>query len=244
MLPCVYPVIDHRGRCQILIRTYGLCATFVFLPHFDVICDQLLNKRTATWIQPTTFCRLNRFIYFSIWFARRASTRKSNFSLFSLETCSPVVVGLNCFQLVRTYRKQVRDVSKSAALTAREPGLDTTEFWLLPTRMEEWTAPNAWDVRQDWPNQGFFVWRLGQREIRVNIKVLKCGLFINQKRPWMHTTPDFLCSCDCRGEDCGEVKFFLLSERIMILIRVVCLNPLLVSKGTALGSSDCSAHMN
>lgn len=66
--------------------------------------------------------------YFSIWFVRRASTRKSNFSLFSLETCSPVVVGLNCFQLVRTYRKQVRDVSKSAALTAREPGLDTTEF--------------------------------------------------------------------------------------------------------------------
>ena len=25
----------------------------------------------------------------------------------------------------------------------------------------------------------------------MNIKVLKCGLFINQKRPWMHTTPDF-----------------------------------------------------
>ena len=42
----------------------------------------------------------------------------------------------------------------------------------------------------------------------------------------------------------GEVKFFLLSERIMILIRVICLNPLLVSKGTALGGSDCSAHMN
>ena len=25
------------------------CATFSFLPHFDVICDLLLNRRTATW---------------------------------------------------------------------------------------------------------------------------------------------------------------------------------------------------
>ena len=23
--------------------------TFLFLPHFDVICDLLLNRRTATW---------------------------------------------------------------------------------------------------------------------------------------------------------------------------------------------------
>ena len=27
------------------------CATFLFLPHFDVICDLLLNRRTATWNQ-------------------------------------------------------------------------------------------------------------------------------------------------------------------------------------------------
>ena len=25
------------------------CATFLFLPHFDVICDLLLKRRTATW---------------------------------------------------------------------------------------------------------------------------------------------------------------------------------------------------
>ena len=25
------------------------CASFLFLPHFDVICDLLLNRRTATW---------------------------------------------------------------------------------------------------------------------------------------------------------------------------------------------------
>ena len=27
----------------------ALCATFLFLPHFDVICDLLLNRRMATW---------------------------------------------------------------------------------------------------------------------------------------------------------------------------------------------------
>ena len=25
------------------------CATFLFLPHFDVICDLLLKRRTVTW---------------------------------------------------------------------------------------------------------------------------------------------------------------------------------------------------
>ena len=28
---------------------YASCATFLFLPHFDVICDLLLNRRRATW---------------------------------------------------------------------------------------------------------------------------------------------------------------------------------------------------
>ena len=28
---------------------YASCATFLFLPHFDVIFDLLLNRRTATW---------------------------------------------------------------------------------------------------------------------------------------------------------------------------------------------------
>ena len=27
----------------------GSCATFLFLPHFGVICDLLLKRRTATW---------------------------------------------------------------------------------------------------------------------------------------------------------------------------------------------------
>ena len=28
---------------------YASCATFLFLPHIDVVCDLLLNRRTATW---------------------------------------------------------------------------------------------------------------------------------------------------------------------------------------------------
>ena len=54
MLPGVCSVIDHRGR-QNVVRTsvthsaIASCATFLFLPHFDVICDLLLNRRTATW---------------------------------------------------------------------------------------------------------------------------------------------------------------------------------------------------
>ena len=54
LLPCVCSVIDHRGR-QNMARTsmtrlvLCFCVPFLFLPHFDVICDLLLNRRTATW---------------------------------------------------------------------------------------------------------------------------------------------------------------------------------------------------
>ena len=54
MLPWVCSVIDHRRR-QNVVRTsvthsdIASCATFLFLPHFDVICDILLNRRTITW---------------------------------------------------------------------------------------------------------------------------------------------------------------------------------------------------
>ena len=54
MLPCVCSVIDH-GRRQNAVRISvthspdGLCATFLFLPHFDVICDLLLNRHKVTW---------------------------------------------------------------------------------------------------------------------------------------------------------------------------------------------------
>ena len=48
MFPCVCSVIDHRRR-QNVVRTsvtqsaIASCATFLFLPHFDIIYDVLLN---------------------------------------------------------------------------------------------------------------------------------------------------------------------------------------------------------
>ena len=50
MLPCACSVIDHRRR-QNVVSTHSAiasCATFLFLPHFDVICNLFLNRRTAT----------------------------------------------------------------------------------------------------------------------------------------------------------------------------------------------------
>ena len=54
MLPCVFSVVDHRrrqnvARTSVIYSAIASCATFLFLPHFDVICDLLLNRRTATW---------------------------------------------------------------------------------------------------------------------------------------------------------------------------------------------------
>ena len=55
MLPCVCSVIDHRGRQNVVRTSVTHSAAprrvplLLFLPHFDVIRDLLLNRRTATW---------------------------------------------------------------------------------------------------------------------------------------------------------------------------------------------------
>ena len=54
MLLFVCSVIDHRWR-QNMVRTKKwhtrrqLSVSLMFLPHSDVFCDLLLNRRTATW---------------------------------------------------------------------------------------------------------------------------------------------------------------------------------------------------
>ena len=54
MLPCVCSIIDQRRRQksnESISDTIacGSCATFLSLPHFDFICDLLLNRPTAIW---------------------------------------------------------------------------------------------------------------------------------------------------------------------------------------------------
>ena len=53
MFPCVCSVIDHRRRKNVVGTSVthsaiASCATYLFLSHFDVICDLLLNTRFAT----------------------------------------------------------------------------------------------------------------------------------------------------------------------------------------------------
>ena len=54
MLPCVWSSnrSQKTSKCGENISDtlgYASCATFLFLPHFDVTCDLLLNRRTTTW---------------------------------------------------------------------------------------------------------------------------------------------------------------------------------------------------
>ena len=43
----VCSAIEHKGRHNV-VRTAEPRVPLLFLPHFDVICDLLLNRRTAT----------------------------------------------------------------------------------------------------------------------------------------------------------------------------------------------------
>jgi len=54
-LVLIYDLLDDRRIDDDVVRTLvthspnGSRATFLFLPQFDVICDLLVNRRTATW---------------------------------------------------------------------------------------------------------------------------------------------------------------------------------------------------
>ena len=54
MSKCGKNISDALGRAS--------CATFLFLPHFDVLCDLLLNRRMAAW---------NLFVKYKLWASRR-----------------------------------------------------------------------------------------------------------------------------------------------------------------------------
>ena len=55
-------LLYKTNRFQVAVRLYHF---FLFLPHFDVICDLLLNRRTATW---------NLFVYLKILVNSRCKT--------------------------------------------------------------------------------------------------------------------------------------------------------------------------
>ena len=49
----------HHWNFFLILKGCTSCPTFLFLPHFDVICDLLLNRRTATWNLFVNFISLN-----------------------------------------------------------------------------------------------------------------------------------------------------------------------------------------
>ena len=50
-LVLTYDLFEDRRKDDVIIKSFlnSSCATFLFLPHFDVFCDLLLNRHTATW---------------------------------------------------------------------------------------------------------------------------------------------------------------------------------------------------
>ena len=45
----IFQLLQSVTATSVTHSAIASCATFLFLPHFDIICDLLLNRRTATW---------------------------------------------------------------------------------------------------------------------------------------------------------------------------------------------------
>ncbi|KAK2555743.1 hypothetical protein P5673_022310 [Acropora cervicornis] len=39
-----------------------------------------------------------------------------------------------------------------------------------------------------------------------DFQVKYCGMIVDKEHPWLHATPDFMASCSCCGDGCGELK--------------------------------------
>jgi len=42
-------LLYKTNRFHVAVRLFSASVSLMFLPHFDVLCDLLLNRRTATW---------------------------------------------------------------------------------------------------------------------------------------------------------------------------------------------------
>ena len=42
---------------------------------------------------------------------------------------------------------------------------------------------------------------------RKDFQVKYCGMVVDKEHPWLNATPDFMSSCSCCGDGCGEVKY-------------------------------------
>ena len=92
MLPCIW--FSNRSqktsKCgENISDTLGY-ATYLFLPHFDVICDLLLNRRTAIWNLFVKYTTLNHIRFVNYIIAKHVYTGPFAFSI--VHDCSFVVV--------------------------------------------------------------------------------------------------------------------------------------------------------
>ena len=80
---------QKTSKCGKNSRTHSAIAssaTFLFLPHFDVICDLLLNRRTATWNLFVNYQMANDFGKF---FAQKIADIRS---AITNQICLPVTI--------------------------------------------------------------------------------------------------------------------------------------------------------
>ena len=100
MLPCICSVIDHRGCQKVAHSAIASCATFLFLPHFDLICDILLNRCTAAWKlfvlnrnmenmfqNVNSLCSCHHYINTLSWLYVSIELSKNSFKPISMHIC-------------------------------------------------------------------------------------------------------------------------------------------------------------
>ena len=148
MLPWVCSVIDHRRR-QNVVRTsvthsaIASCATFLFLSHFDVICDLLLNRRTATW---NLFVKFHSLPVQAGWYTNAVSESRQSVEPLEVHPATknpPGYINNETRYFVRTKTMNCRRVSHN----------NPYNHLIVVSRCKR-----GWGGRTHPPNMGLFRW--------------------------------------------------------------------------------------
>ena len=98
-------VSDTTFRCKNVIRTsvtlsYHLVCHFFFLPHFDIICDLLLNRCTRTW---NLFVKQIPSPAVKLFYFSSSLTCVTQELYLSFEHCVQVIRKVTRFAILMTY---------------------------------------------------------------------------------------------------------------------------------------------
>ena len=180
---------------------YASCATFLFLPHFDVICDLSLNRRTATW---------NLFVNYR-W--RHRTARGVGVMIARAKTIYIFVIKVNksfSFLSSRCFLKEVENVYSVFLSSYRNTAHD---FYFLNVNCTATTEQLPFCIRFTWHSPTQIFQKSNPKNVRSVLVCMQVG-YVIMKRTFNYSLGTTMEKENLKYSDFAFGTNFLIYQRI------------------------------